>query len=61
MPKAWQPDAKLDRLTDERDHLSIKLSLAKDAGIPDPKAIARLERTLADIEAAIKRHRSAEA
>jgi hypothetical protein len=50
-------DAELHRLNAERDHLAIKLSLAKDAGVPDLKAVARLERTIADLEIEIRRHR----
>ena len=46
-------DLELERLQDERVHLRIKLNLAQDSGIRDATGIARLQRSLEQIERSI--------
>ena len=51
-----QTDAQLIALQDERDHLTVKLSLLNDADTRDLAAITRVKLSLAEIETRIARH-----
>ena len=51
-----QADTQLIALQDERDHLTVKLSLLSDAGRRDLAAITRVKLSLAEIERRIATH-----
>ena len=53
------PDPNLIRLLDERDHLSIQLSIANDAQAKNPGEIVGLQEKLRELEKKIRKHRPA--
>ncbi len=52
-----RPDAALDALNDERDHLAIQVSLAADAEQPDLQRLDALRQKLAKVELQIGNYR----
>lgn len=60
MHRTPKSDSELDRLSEERDHLAIQLSLARDAETVDPHRLSALQRQLAALEAEISRYKPAE-
>jgi hypothetical protein len=52
-----RPDAALDALNDERDHLAIQVSLAADAEQPDLQRLDALRQKLAKVELKIGNYR----
>ena len=42
-------DDELDRLQGERDHLLIKLSMARDSGVRDEGLIDRIKQSLGEV------------
>ena len=50
-------DDELDRLQGERDHLLIKLSMARDSGVRDEGLIDRIKQSLEVLDASIERRR----
>jgi hypothetical protein len=53
-PKA---DAALDKLTEERDHINIQISLLNDGPQSDPARMHRLQRTVEDLDKRIAQYR----
>ncbi len=49
-------DRTLIDLRDERDHLSIRISLLKDSDQPDPAALFRLQQDLEILDRRIDKH-----
>ena len=47
-------------LQDERDHLTVKLSLLKDAATKDVHAIVRVQKSLVELENSIASQRRAD-
>lgn len=58
MHRLFRPDAALDALSDERDHLSIQISLLGDAETPDPDRLAVLRDKLIMLERRISNYRA---
>ena len=61
MHRLARPDAALDALNDERDHLAIQVSLLADAETPDPARLAVLRDRLTMLERRINNYREADA
>ena len=56
-----RPDATLDAMNDERDHLAIQISLLDDAETPNAARLAALRHSLIMLERRISQYRPAEA
>ena len=61
MNRAARTDLALDALNEERDHLTIQISLQDHAETPDPQRLAALRRELDGVERRIRNHRPEEA
>ena len=61
MTRLARPHATLNTLNEERDHLTIQISLAADAEAPDPGQLAAMRDKLSMLERRISNHRPAEA
>jgi len=61
MTRPGRPDTSLDALNDERDHLSIQISLAADAETPDPARLAILRDQMHMLERRISNYRPPDA
>ncbi|HLO21313.1 MAG TPA: hypothetical protein VK192_12565 [Sphingomicrobium sp.] len=55
----YRPDRLLTRMSEERDHIAIQISLLRDAEKPDRVAIDALRVKLKDLEQRISKHRVA--
>ncbi len=55
----YRPDRLLTRMSEERDHVAIQISLLRDAENPDRVAIDALRVKLKDLEQRISKHRVA--
>ena len=44
----------LEALQDQRDHLTVKISLLADSDQPDPERLERMHRTLFDLDKQIR-------
>ena len=53
------PDQGLSTLFDERDHLSIQLSLLKDTDAPDPMKVFEMQRQLDALDRRITKYQAA--
>ena len=60
MHRVARPDATLDAMNDERDHLAIQISLLDDAEAPNASRLAALRQTLIILERRISHYRPAE-
>jgi hypothetical protein len=60
MPKRTVPDGELRRLNEERDHVSVQISLAWDKVSPDMGALETLHYKLKNLEYRIATHRPEE-
>ena len=55
--RSYEPmDRTLIDLRDERDHLSIRISLLKDSHQPDPATLFRLQQDLEILDRRIDKH-----
>ena len=61
MHRVSRPDAILDTLNDERDHLAIQISLLGDSETPDPARLAMLRDQLFMLERRISQYKPADA
>ena len=60
MTRFGKSDAALDALNEERDHLSIQISLAAHAESPDPAGLAVLRDRMMMLERRISHHKPVE-
>ena len=60
MNRLARPDAALDALNDEREHLAIQISLAADAEAPDAARLAAMRDRLTLLERRISHYRPAD-
>ena len=61
MNRATRTDNALAALNDERDHLSVQISLQADAETADAERLALLRHELEQVERRIRSHRPEEA
>ena len=59
MTRLARPDAALDALNDEREHLAIQVSLAADSESPDAARLAAMRDRLEMLERRISHHKPA--
>lgn len=57
MNRTPKPNAELDKLNEERDHINIQISLLKEGPQPDRARMQRLQRTVEDLDKRIAKYR----
>lgn len=61
MNRLPRPDAALDALNEERDHIAIQISLLNDSERPDPARLTALQQKMVELRRQISRYKPADA